>query len=177
MPDDHASSPEPSPIGAGDRERTASETAAGRRIRVLLPLPLPEALDYLAPAGTSPPEPGSFVRVPLGQRSVTGVVWDRASGGLPEEQLKPIFETLPTPRLQPELRRFVERVAAYTIAPPGAVLRMTMSVPDALQPPRPRRLYAISPAGSAALAGAATATHLTPARRRVLEVASRGTPM
>src|SRR5271165_1343481 len=177
MPDDHASSPEPSPIGAGDRERTASETAAGRRIRVLLPLPLPEALDYLAPAGTSPPEPGSFVRVPLGQRSVTGVVWDRAGGGLPEEQLKPIFETLPTPRLQPELRRFVERVAAYAMAASGAVLRMTMSVPDALQPPRPRRLCTASPNGRAALAGATMETRMTPARRRVLEVLCAGPPM
>src|SRR5271166_4724670 len=175
MPDDHASYREPSPIGFGEQEKSA------RRVRVLLPLPLPEALDYLAPegvpVGASPPEPGSFVRVRLGQRSLVGVVWDGAGDGLPEERLKPITEILPAPRLQPELRRFVERVAAYTIAPPGAVLRMTMSVPDALQPPRPRRLYAISPAGSAALAGAATATHLTPARRRVLEVASRGTPM
>jgi primosomal protein N' (replication factor Y) len=142
----------------------------------MLPLPLPEALDYLGPS-IPPPEPGSFVRVPLGQRSLTGVVWDGAGEGLPEERLKPIIETLPAPRLQPELRRFVERVAAYTMAPPGAVLRMTMSVPEALQPPRPRRLCAASPAGMAALAGAATAAHLTPARRRVLEVSRHAPPM
>ena len=139
MPDDHASSREPSPIGGGEQE------TAARRVRVLLPLPLPEALDYLAPEGASPPEPGSFVNVPLGQRSLTGVVWDGAGDELPEERLKPIIETLPTPRLQPELRRFVERVAAYTMAPPGSVLRMTMSVPEALQSPRPRRLCAASP--------------------------------
>src|SRR5947209_15101327 len=113
MPDDHASSREPSPIGFGEQEKP------GRRVRVLLPLPLPEALDYLAPegasVGTSPPEPGSFVRVPLGQRSLAGVVWDGAGDGLPEERLKPIIETLSAPRLQPDLRRFVERVAAYTM--------------------------------------------------------------
>ena len=112
MPDDHASSCEPSPIAAGERE------IAARRVRVLLPLPLPETLDYLAPEGSGPPEPGSFVRVPLGQRSVAGVAWDGAGDDLPEERLKPIIETLATPRLQPELRRFVERVAAYTMAPP-----------------------------------------------------------
>ena len=100
MPDDHASSREPSPNGVGQQEVLA------RRVRVLLPLPLPEALDYLAPEGTSPPEPGSFVNVPLGQRSLTGVVWDGVGDELPEERLKPIIETLPTPRLQPELRRF-----------------------------------------------------------------------
>jgi primosomal protein N' (replication factor Y) len=168
MPDDHASSREPSPIGAGEHE------TAARRVRVLLPLPLPAALDYLAPEGTSPPEPGSFVNVPLGQRSLTGVVWDGAGDGLPEERLKPIIETLPIPRLQPELRRFVERVAAYTMAPPGSVLRMTMSVPEALQSPRPRRLCAASPTGVAALARSTTEMRLTRARRRVLEVLCGG---
>jgi primosomal protein N' (replication factor Y) (superfamily II helicase) len=168
MPDDHASSREPSPIGAGEQETTA------RRVRVLLPLPLPEALDYLAPEGISPPEPGSFVNVPLGQRSLTGVVWDGAGDGLPEERLKPIIETLPIPRLQPELRRFVERVAAYTMAPPGSVLRMTMSVPEALQSPRPRRLCAASPTGVAALGCSTTERRLTRARRRVLEVLCGG---
>ena len=177
MPDDHASSAEPSPSNAGEHEGTERETAAGRRLRVLLPLPLPEALDYVALQGAQPPEPGSFVRVPLGQRSLAGVVWDGASNELPEERLKPIIEMLPTPPLRPELRRFVERVAGYTLASPGAVLRMTMSVPEALQPPRPRRLCTVSPAGMAALAGARMATRLTPARRRVLEVSRSRPPM
>src|SRR5215468_5929370 len=155
MLDDDASSREALPIcGRG-------EGVAGHRVQVLLPLPLREALDYFAP-GTLP-EPGSFVRVPLGQRSVTGVVWDGAGAGLPEERLKPIIETLATAPLQPELRRFIERVAAYTMAPPGAVLRMAMSVPEALQPARPQRVCAASPAGLAVLA-AATGARLTPAR-------------
>src|SRR6201986_4783212 len=171
MPDDHASSREPSPIGVSQQEVLV------RRVRVLLPLPLPEALDYLAPEGTSPPEPGSFVRVTLGQRSRTGVVWDGVADELPEERLKPIIETLPTPRLQPELRRFVERVAAYTMAPPGAVLRMTMSVPEALQSPRLRRLCGLSKTGAPALGGAASKTRLPPARRGVIEVLSAGPPM
>jgi primosomal protein N' (replication factor Y) len=128
MPDDHASSTDPTARGAADQERPESETAAACRIRVLLPLPLPEALDYLAPQGTSPPEPGSFVRVPLGQRSLVGIVWDGAGDELPAERLKPVLEVLPIPRLQPELRGFVVRVGAYTMAPPGSVLRMTMSV-------------------------------------------------
>src|ERR1700751_1906588 len=116
MPDDHASSREPSPIGVSQQEVLV------RRVRVLLPLPLPETLDYLAPEDTSPPEPGSFVNVPLGQRSLTGVVWDGVGDELAGGGLKPIIGTLPTPPLPPELRRFVERVAAYTMAPPGSVL-------------------------------------------------------
>ncbi len=171
MPDDHTSSREPTPIGVCQQE------TAVRRVRVLLPLPLPEALDYLAPEGTLPPKPGSLVNVPLGKRSLTGVVWDGVGDELPEERLKPIIEILPTPRVQPELRRFVERVAAYTLAPPGSVLRMTMSVPEALQSPRPRRLCAAAPMGAAALAGASMETRLTPARRRVLDLLCGGPPM
>src|SRR5260370_15785073 len=120
MPDDHGRSREPSPIGAGEQE------TAGRRVRVLLPLPLPEALDYLAPEGISPPEPGSFVNVPLRQRSLTGVVWGGAGDELPEERLKPIIEVLPTPRLHPALRPFFQRLAPYTLAPPRFAFRTTI---------------------------------------------------
>src|SRR3984893_16335415 len=181
MPDDHASSREASPIGADAHAcpRGRAPIVAGgqgvavRRVRVLLPLPLPEALDYLAPE-LPPPEPGSFVHVPLGQRTLAGVVWDGVGDELPDERLKPVIEALPTPRLQPELRRFVERVAAYTMAPPGSVLRMTMSVPEALQSPRPRRLCAASPTEVPALACSTTERRLTRARRRVLEVLCGG---
>src|SRR5215472_12779331 len=126
MPDDHASSTDP-PIVCGVAATPGEKPAALRQVRVLLPLPLPDALDYLAPQGGAPPEPACFVRVPLGGRSLVGVVWDAPDGELPVERLKPIAETLSIPRLRRELRRFVERVAAYTMAPPGSVLRMVMS--------------------------------------------------
>jgi primosomal protein N' (replication factor Y) len=175
MRDDHASSPDP------QKRPTVGEwqesNLAQPRVRVLLPLPLAEPLDYLAPVGTSPPEPGSFVRVPLGQRAIVGVVWEEAGGELPAERLKPILETLPAPKLRPELRRFIERVAAYAMASPGSVLRMAMSVTEALEPPRPRRLCAISPAGLAALADSTAGRKLAQARRRVLEVLCAGPPL
>ena len=107
---------------------------AGRRLRVLLPLPLAGTLDYRAPEGEAVPEPGRFVRVTLGPRRIVGVVWDGEGDDVPDERLKPVAEILPTPKLPAELRRFVERVAAYTLAPPGAVLRMTMSIEAALTP-------------------------------------------
>src|SRR6266851_1925956 len=176
MPDDHASSTDPAARDGAEQERRESETAT-HRIRVLLPLPLPEALDYLAPEGILPPEPGTFVRVPLGQRSLVGIVWDGAGDALPAERLKPVLEVLPIPQLQPDLRRFVERVGAYTMAPPGPVLRMTMSVAEALQPLRPRRLCAASPVGVAALADPSPGKPLTPARRRVLEALRDGPPL
>ncbi len=169
MPEPHASS------AAAAAEECAVDPA--RRVSVLLPLPLPEVLDYLVPVAAAPPEPGSFVRVPLGGRNLVGVVWDEAGRDLPIERLRPFLELLPAPKLPPELRRFVERVAAYTMAPPGAVLRMAMSVPEALLPPRPRRLCAASPDGIAALGEAPSRKPPTKARRRVLELLRDGPPL
>jgi len=151
---------------------------AGHKVSVMLPLPLPEPLDYRVPDGMAVPEPGSFVRVTLGSRRVIGVVWEGAgeesAAALPLERLKPIGEILPTPPLRPELRHFVERVALYTLSAPGAVLRMAMSVEEALLPPPPRRVCAITPAGLAALDEPSPGKPLTAARRRVLEALRDG---
>jgi primosomal protein N' (replication factor Y) (superfamily II helicase) len=146
----------------------AKSETADRRVRVLLPLPLPTALDYLVPAGIAL-EPGSFVRVPLGPRRLVGVVWEGVGEMPPAAGLKPVFELLPAPALRPELRRFIARVAQYTMAPPGMVLRMAMSVAEALQPPPRQRLCAVSAAGRRLLAAAGRQELLTPARARVLE--------
>ena len=180
MPDRLASSAAAVSVGYLGEEAAPAE--ARPRLRVLLPLPLPAALDYRAPAEMTPPEPGSFVRVPLGGRILVGVVWGGAGGDLAADRLRPIAEILPVPALAPDLRRFVERVAAYTMAPPGAVLRMAMSVPQALHPPRLRRLCVPADAGLAALEPAepprpGPATPLTPARRRVLEMLRDGPPL
>ena len=87
MPDDHASSADrPIVCGADVSGRPDRELAADRHVRVLLPLPLPTALDYLAPDGGAPPEPGSFVRVPLGvaatPRAIGGSVKLARSSGI-----------------------------------------------------------------------------------------------
>jgi primosomal protein N' (replication factor Y) (superfamily II helicase) len=144
------------------------DTASGP-IKVLLPLPLRGALDYRAPEGGDTPRRGRFARVSLGSRRVIGVVWDGQSDAeIPADRLKPLIEILPTPPLRPELRRFIDRVAAYTLAPAGAVLRMAMSVEAALLPPPPRRVCDITSAGLAALDGGGD-ENLTASRRRVLE--------
>jgi primosomal protein N' (replication factor Y) len=118
------------------------------------------------------PEPGCFVRVTLGSRRVVGVVWDgEPAGDVAAERLKPVIEILPAPPMRTELRRFIDRVAGYTLAAPGAVLRMAMSVEEALLPPRPRRVCALTPRGLSALCESGK---LTPARRRVLEALRDG---
>ena len=146
--------------------RASSSTAPQGRVRVLLPLPLADAYDYRVPAGLALGE-GDFVRVPLGGRVVTGVVWGGAEGAIEETRLKDVLARIEASPLSEALRRFVEWVAGYTLAPPGAVLRMAMSVPSALEPPRQRLGYAL---------GGPPPDRLTGARRRVMAVLAEGPP-
>jgi primosomal protein N' (replication factor Y) len=69
-------------------------------------------LDYLGPPGATP---GSFVRVPLGRRTVPGLVWGPGTGdGTPESALRPIAELIgPLPPLAPAWMKLVEFAADY----------------------------------------------------------------
>src|SRR5260370_24283030 len=80
----------------------------------------------------------------------------------------------PAPKLQPGLRHFVERAAAYTLSPPGMVVRMAMSAEEGRLPPPPRRVCAVTASGLAALAETGAAKPLTAQRRRVLEALRDG---
>src|SRR6185437_15444790 len=154
------------------QERHASSAeSTERRVSVLLPLPLAGAYDYSVPCELNV-APGDFVAVPLGRRQLVGVVWGEGSGDVADAKLKPIEEILPAPRLPDELRRFVDWTANYTLSASGAVLRMAMSVPDALVPMRALAGYALTDAGRVALEDSDAA--LTKPRRRVLAAASDG---
>lgn len=140
------------------------------RIRVLLPLPLAAgAYDYRIPAGLAV-QPGDFVVVPLGGRQVLGVAWDGAADpNLPEAKLRDVAGLLDAPPMTETLRRFVTWVAAYTLSPPGAVLRMAMSAPAALEPPPARAGWQ--------LANAEPPARVTPGRARVLATLRPGQVM
>ncbi len=133
-----------------------------RRISVLLPLPLAATYDYRLPEDMSA-GPGSYVRVPLGNRIVTGVVWrnDDENSPVPEKRLKPVAEILPSPPMAEELRRLVDWVAGYTLAPLGTVLRMAMGPEDAFAAETARQGYLAPVEIDSSLA-------LTAARKRVL---------
>src|SRR5215469_9547062 len=153
--------------------RASSAESRDDRASVLLPLPLAGAYDYGVSSEVNV-APGDFVAAPLGRRKLMGVVWGAASGAVAAEKLKPISERLAVSPLPEELRKLIDWVANYTLSPPGAVLRMAMSVPDALEPPRPLAAFALSDDGRAALA--AEDKTLTKARRRVLQAAGEGPP-
>src|SRR3569623_1825213 len=117
-----------------------AEAAAPRTVRSLLPLPLADAYDYSVPDGLDVAS-GQFVIVPLGKRETLGVVWGEGTGEVPAAKLRDVIEILPALPMADALRRFVDWVAAYTLAPPGAVLRMALSTPSALEAPRTELVY------------------------------------
>ncbi len=141
--------------------------APGDRVAVLLPLPLAGAYDYRVPDALNV-RAGDFVSVPLGNRVAAGVVWGIAAGDIAATRIKDILAILDCPPLPDVSRRFVEWVAAYTLHPVGGVLKMAMSVPEALSPPKPLVAYTTNPT--------LPEIRLTPARKRVLDVAAEGPP-
>jgi|FEC22Drversion2_1045045.scaffolds.fasta_scaffold00378_34 primosomal protein N' (replication factor Y) (superfamily II helicase) len=156
------SPPELQAKGLASSRPESVENVTLRTVRVLLPLPLADAYDYSVPEGLDV-APGHFVVVPLGKRLTIGVVWGDGTGDVAREKLRNIEEVMPALPMADALRRFVDWVSAYTLAPPGAVLRMAMSVPSALEAPRIEIVY------RAAAASDDAALKLTAARKRVLE--------
>ena len=141
------------------------------RVKVLLPLPLADAYDYGVPENLCL-APGDFVEVPLGNRRATGVVWalveDGAESAISDDRLKDVVRVLGAPPLPEENRRLVDWIAAYTLAPRGAVLRMAMSVPEALEPQKPRIAF-VAVTNPPEI-------RMTPARKRVLSLLDSGPP-
>ncbi len=118
-----------------------SEHFDKRIVRVLLPMSKGATYDYSVPIGL-PVDEGAFVRVPLGPRIVTGVIWAlEPKLEFAPEKLKDIIEIIPCACLCKEARHFVDWVANYTLQGAGRVLRMSMSIPDALYPKKPTKGY------------------------------------
>lgn len=114
--------------------------------------------------------PGDWVEVPLGKRSLVGVVWD-ADDEVPAGQtvsaakLKYVAAKLDGPRMREPLRRVIDWVAAYTLSPHGLVLRMAVHMPALSQPDSPRTAFR----SAAALPDG---VRVTAARQKVLDAAT-----
>ena len=111
-----------------------------RVIDVLVPVALDQTYSYRVPAGLDL-SPGDLVSVPLGARGETmGVVW--ADNATPDprlhNRLKDVSDKLDLPPLKPELRKFIDWVADYTLASRGMVLRMALRMGEHLGPARER---------------------------------------
>src|SRR6201996_5966855 len=120
----------------GDAVSRLDDAAAPPRaaVSVLLPYPL-GPYDYIAP-----PEmnlvAGDYGQVPLGPREILGVVWGPGQGDVAAAKMRPVAGRFDAPPMPESHRRFIDWVASYTLSPPGTVMRMSLTAPKALEPPR-----------------------------------------
>jgi primosomal protein N' (replication factor Y) len=145
---------------------------------VLIPLALDTTYSYAVPEGL-PLKEGDVVQVPLGPRETVGVVWSlRAGSGA---NFKSVTGLIDAPPLPAGMRRFLEWIAWYTLAPKGSALAMGLKIPDLsrieaarvglrLSGPPPKRL---TPARERVLAEAAT--RLLPTKRELADAAGVST--
>jgi primosomal protein N' (replication factor Y) len=129
---------------------------------VLVPVAVDTAYSYAVPDGAGLAA-GDVVAVPLGTRETVGVVWGVREGGA--GNLKRIAGRLDTRPMSDAMRRFVDWIAWYTLAPKGSALAMALKLPDLGRAEVPRV--------GVRLKGAAP-KRMTPARRRVVEAAAGG---
>ncbi|MFT3667015.1 MAG: primosomal protein N' [Pseudoxanthomonas sp.] len=107
-------------------------------LRIALPVPLPQAFDYLSPPGhaATPADVGKRVRVPFGNRELVGVV---ASVEPRTDEVPELREALTVlddaPLVRGELRESLQWLARYTHAPLGEVF--ATALPAALRQGEP----------------------------------------
>ncbi len=129
---------------------------------VLVPVAVDQPYSYRVPAGMKPAA-GDFVAVSLGSRESPGVVWALRSGQA--DNLKPVLARRDWPPLPPNLRKFIDWVANWTLAPRGMVLRMTTRAAEGAGE---------EPVRIGVRATGAAPRRLTPARARALKAAEGG---
>ena len=135
--------PKPDRTSGGARQTVNPATdsvSAVTTVRVAVAVPLDRAFDYSV-AGHGPLSRGAIVEVPFGPRRRHGIVLGPGAGDVPQETLKAVTEIVALPPLEPRFVDFLERVAAWTMAPIGSVAKMALSQPLALQPPPQRKLF------------------------------------
>ncbi len=136
-----------------------SHFAEGELVAVLTTQPLDRPLDYKAPAGGC--FLGAFVEVPLGPRKVLGVVWAKGQGGFEASKIRSVIKVLDVAPMREEMQVFLDRVGAYTLSSPNAMLRLATRAPGLMDPVSMRKVYAL---------GQAEPDRVTKARERVIAV-------
>ena len=139
-------------------------------VSVALPVPLPRHFDYLPPTDGTLPAIGSRVRVPFGQRELTGVVIGHTTADPTlQADWRPLSAVLDEhPLLHGELLASLRWLARYLHAPLGEVL--ATALPTALRrgdalPDTARHGWALSEAGRTALPALRTGQPRTLAER------------
>ena len=108
------------------------------RVQVMLATALPfegGVLDYCYQSDQRP-SIGQFVIVPLGSRSVAGVIIGHSDQSVDDPRLKSIEKIADLPCLSKQMIDLVRWVAEWTMSPVGAVLKMVLPIKEALLPPK-----------------------------------------
>ncbi|MGH1378690.1 MAG: primosomal protein N' [Alphaproteobacteria bacterium] len=152
-----------------DKQETSSaiKQVDGVVMRVLVPYPVDKAYDYFVPANLSV-DLGDYVCVPLGNREISGVVWGRGSEDFNPDKLKSIISKYDLEPMTQEHRDFIDWVSGYTLGALGSVLKMSLSAPAGLTPPKPSRGFRRSENYIEPDKG------LSAQRKRVLEIVADG---
>ena len=131
----------------------------GDLVAVLTTQPIDRPLDYKAPEGGC--WEGAFVEVPLGPRSVLGVIWGPGTGDYDRSKIRAVRRVLDAAPMSLEMREFLLRAADYTLTPLPAMLRLATRAPGLGDAPAMRHVYRL---------GSAEPDRMTAARARVLAV-------
>ena len=143
-------------------------TGEPRTVRVALPLPIRQTFTYAVPAGGAAPAAGVRVRVPFGERALTGVVVPGEADAAPSAP-REILEVLDDePVCTAELLATAERVARRCFAATGEVLRSAL---PARLPATGAIRYRVTEQGALA----ATAS-VSPQERSILDALAGGAP-
>ena len=98
-----------------------------RLVSVAVPVPALDLLTYQVPDAREMPAPGARVVVPLGQRTLTGVVVSEAEPPTGDFALRELIDVLDSgPFLPRDVIELTEWVSDYYLAGPGATLAMAM---------------------------------------------------
>jgi primosomal protein N' (replication factor Y) (superfamily II helicase) len=145
---------------------------------VLVPYPVDRAYDYRVPEGMAVSD-GDYVLVPLGVRQVPGVVWGDGGGeGVAPSKLKDIIARFDVPSLPADHRAFLDWAARYTMGDVGSFLKLTLSVPAALDLPKDIKLVQIAAPSPNPLPAGEGAFDSSPSSKQnaVMAIAQDGIP-
>ncbi|MEI6730389.1 MAG: DEAD/DEAH box helicase family protein, partial [Pseudomonadota bacterium] len=110
-----------------------------KHIGVLLPLIFRKSFDYAIPYDMDL-QIGDYVKVPFGKKSLWGVVWSQASGDIDPKKVKTIEAVAEhIPAMNENMRKLIEWVAWYSLAPLGQVLKSAMPMQEALDGVKSRK--------------------------------------
>lgn len=115
-----------------------------KAMSVLVPYPVDKAYDYIVPKHMDVGI-GDFVCVPFNGREIPAVIWGESTGEVTSKKLKHVISRYNIKPMNEVMKKFIDWVASYTMTPKGAILKMSMSAPAGLDPPKAIKAYKVHP--------------------------------